>query len=259
MTLSPREWVTDLARPQKTFKKAVAPNGIWLSRASVFVEWFHELIWRYPAVIASLKQRGFDEESIRSSKLGYCPETFWRDRSSWGLSEKPNASGLISKLWLPQGIVIPTLSDGKVIKIKIRRPDPLTQQDKKFQKYAVVSGSMEAPAVYGDLSKPVLSMESELDAILTFKAIDGICCVAALGGAQKKPDLELHHHLQHSPRILLVLDFDEGGMKGNLFWRSIYPQLLFWPVPEGKGPGDAIKLGLDLRRWVEAGLNTVKN
>jgi hypothetical protein len=52
--------------------------------------------------------------------------------------------------------------------------------------------------------------------------------------------------------------FDEGGMKGNLFWRSIYPQLLFWPVPEGKGPGDAIKLGLDLRRWVEAGLKAIK-
>src|SRR6185295_1234154 len=28
-----------------------------------------------------------------------------------------------------------------------------------------------------------------------------------------------------------------------------HPKLLFWPVPEGKGPGDAIKLGLDLQRW----------
>jgi DNA primase len=85
MTLFPREWVTDLTRPQKTFKKAVIPNSIWQSKASVFVEWCHELIWKYPAVIASLKQRGFDEESIRCWKLGYCPETFWRDRISWGL------------------------------------------------------------------------------------------------------------------------------------------------------------------------------
>jgi len=104
-----------------------------------------------------------------------------------------------------------------------------------------------------------LIMESKLDAMLTFKGIDGIYCVVALGGAQKKPDLELHQYLQRSSRILLAPDFDEGGMKGNLFWRSIYPQLIFWPVPEGKGPGDAIKLGLDIRRWVEAGLNTVKN
>jgi DNA primase len=258
MTLSPREWVTDLARPQKTFKKAVIPNNTWQSKASVFVEWCHELIWKYPAVIASLKQRGFNEESIRYWKLGYCPETFWRDRSSWGLSEKPNADGLIAKLWLPQGIVIPTLLDGNVTKIKIRRPDPHKQQEKKFQKYVVVSGSMEVPAVYGDLSKPILIMESELDAMLTFKAIDEICCVIALGGAQKKPDLELHQHLQRASRILLALDFDEGGMKGNLFWRSIYPQLLFWPVPEGKGPGDAMKLGLDLRLWVEAGLKATK-
>ncbi|MCE5318225.1 MAG: hypothetical protein LLG04_12800 [Parachlamydia sp.] len=195
---------------------------------------------------------------LRYWKLGYCPETFWRDRSSWGLSEKPNARGLIAKLWLPQGIVIPTLLDGNVTKIKIRRPDPHKQQEKKFQKYVVVSGSMEFPTVYGDLSKPILIMESELDAMLTFKAINEICCVIALGGAQKKPDLELHQHLKQSPRILLALDFDEGGMKGNLFWRSIYPQLLFWPVPEGKGPGDAIKLGLDLRRWIEAGLKAIK-
>jgi DNA primase len=144
------------------------------------------------------------------------------------------------------------------VKIKIRRPDPHTPQQKKFQKYVVVSGSMEVPAVYGDLAKPILIMESELDAMLTFKAVEGICCVIALGGAQKKPDLELHQHLTQSPRILLALDFDEGGMKGNIFWRSIYPQLLFWPVPEGKGPGDALKLGINLRLWVEAGLKAIK-
>jgi hypothetical protein len=84
-----------------------------------------------------------------------------------------------------------------VTKIKILRPDPHKQQEKKLQKYAVVSGSMEAPVVYGDLSKPVLIMESELDAMLTFKAIDEICCVIALGGAQKKPDLELHSILNN--------------------------------------------------------------
>lgn len=138
----------------KDIQKSCDPkNSTWQSKASVFVEWCHELIWKYPVVIASLKERGFDEVSIRYWKLGYCPETYWRDRSSWGLSEKPNASGLIAKLWLPQGIVIPTLLDGNVTKVKIRRPDPHKQQEKKFQKYVVVSGSMEVPSIYGDLSK----------------------------------------------------------------------------------------------------------
>ena len=94
--------------------------------------------------------------------------------------------------------------------------------------------------------------------MLIFKMIKGICCVIAIGGAQKKPDLELHQHLKQSPRILLAHDFDEGGMKGNLFWRSIYPQLVFWPVPESKGPGDEIKRGLDLRLWVAAVLKEIK-
>jgi hypothetical protein len=35
-----------------------------------------------------------------------------------GLVREPNVSGLIAKLWLQQGIVIPTLLDGNVTKIK---------------------------------------------------------------------------------------------------------------------------------------------
>jgi hypothetical protein len=88
MTISPREWETDLARLQKTFKKAVIPNSTWQSKALAFVDWCHELIWKYPVVIASLKERGFDGVSIRYWKLGYCPEIYWRDRSSRGFSDK---------------------------------------------------------------------------------------------------------------------------------------------------------------------------
>lgn len=38
------------------------------------------------------------------------------------------------------------------------------------------------------------------------------------------------------------------------FWEKTYPAALRWPTPEGKDPGDACKLGVDIREWVAAAL-----
>lgn len=253
-----RHLVIDLTKSQRKFEETSEPNYIWQTKASAFISWCHNTLWKFPEALELLKTRGFNEESIRRWKLGYCPQTLWRERSFWGLCDKSSLKGGLTKLWLPKGIVIPTFLDGSLLKLKIRRPDEfqnITPQH-KFQKYIVVSGSIDAPSIYGNSSKPILIMESELDAMLTFDAIGEICNVIALGGAQKKPDLKLHQQLRQSPRILLSLDFDEGGMQSNLFWKSTYPQSRIWPVPKGKGPGDAIKLGIDLKQWIKTGLKT---
>jgi len=255
---SQKYWVRDLTIFQRKFEEAPRPNDLWQTKASAFVLWCHDMLWKNPDSLALLKARGFNEEAISRWKLGYSPQTFLRDRSLWGLCDKPGPNDGLAKLWLPKGIVIPTFSDEVIVKLKIRRPDePQNEPSKyKFQKYVVVSGSIDTPVIYGDPMKPILIMESELDAMLTYDIIGDICCVIALGGAQKKPDLKLHQQLRMSLNVLLALDFDEGGMLSNSFWRKTYPQSRIWPVPKGKGPGDAIKLGVDLKKWIKAGLQS---
>lgn len=253
---SQRYRVIDLKKTKVEFLETTPPNHIWQQKAAAFVDICHQRLFSYPASIALLNERGFNENSIRHWKFGYCWEPFWRERTSWGLPEIIKSNGHKTTLWLPQGIVIPTYLKCDVIKIKIRRPDHIKlQPHEKFQKYVVVSGSLDTPAIYGNENKPFLIIESEFDAMLMHEIVGDVCCIIALGGAQKRPDVNLHKLLGNASRILLALDFDEGGIKANHFWRSLYPQLRIWPIPKGKSPGDAFKLGIDLRKWIQAGLS----
>lgn len=250
--------VTDLKKAKTEFSDASPPNSLWQHKATAFVDMCHQMLLSDHRIMGLLQERGFHQESIKYWKFGYCWQTFWRERSSWGLPEILKGNGQKLKIWIPQGIVIPTYLNDKIIKIKIRRPDPpLTQLKEKYKKYVVISGSMDAPAIYGDLNKPFLIVESEFDAMLLQDLVSDICCVIALGGAQKRPDSKLFQLLNKASRILLALDFDESGIQANYFWISLFPQLRIWPVLKGKSPGDAFKIGVDLRRWVEEGIRQI--
>lgn len=250
-----KHFLTDLTKPRTKFREATMPNSTWQAKASAFVDWCHNMLWKYPKAVDLLKKRGFNEDAIKRWKLGYCPKNFWIERSEWGLFNKSNPKGGIAKLWLPKGIVIPTFFEGSIVKLKIRLTEEPKTPSASFKKYIVIPGSMNAPVMYGDSKKPILIMESEFDALLTFDAIGDICSVVALGGAQMKPDLQLHLELRKSPKILLSLDYDEAGLASNHYWISTYPQLIVWPVPKGKSPGEALQLGVDLKNWIERGLS----
>jgi hypothetical protein len=58
------------------------------------------------------------------------------------------------------------------------------------------------------------------------------------------------------------MDFDDpdfqgqrAGASGAAWWVKQYPNAIRWPVPEGKDPGDYIKLGGDLKSWVMVGIS----
>lgn len=108
------------------------------------------------------------------------------------------------------------------------------------------------------MTKPILVLESELDAILIQQFASDLCCCLALGGVSKRPDQEAHELLKRSPLILLALDYDEAGKKEYPFWMSLYPSLRPWPARKGKSPGDSYKLHqIDLRKWVLDGLSYI--
>ena len=161
------------------------------------------------------------------------------------------------KLWLPRGIVIPSRLQDHVVKLKIRRSDWF--EGEELPKYAEVSGSMKCPAIYGNINTRIaVVVEAELDAMLIQQCAADLCCCIAIGGAGKKPDVNVDCLLRNMSSILFALDFDEAGRKAFQFWKTTYPALRPWPTPSGKSPGDALTSGVDLRKWISIGLQRSK-
>lgn len=91
----------------------------------------------------------------------------------------------------------------------IRRTD--WHANDHLPKYVEASGGLQRPSLYGDKNKPIIVIESELDAILIQQFASDLCCCIALGGVGKKPDQQTHELLRSSPLVLLALDYDEAG------------------------------------------------
>lgn len=238
--------------PVKTEK----PLSVWQSQARPFVSKCHQRMLADSNSLKKLLDRGFDRSSLERYQLGWNQDNQLDRRPDWGVELEFKANGKEKMLWLPRGIVIPYLNGNEVIKIKIRRAD--WHPDDEWPKYIEVTGSMKTPSIFGDEGSNFgILVESELDAMLIQQVAGDLCYSIAIGGCGKKPDQQAHRFLGNLSGILFSLDFDEAGKKVYEFWRSTYPKLRPWIVPRGKSPGDALKLGVDLREWIIDGLKDV--
>lgn len=225
----------------------------WQKSAKNFIETSHGRLLENPKIIETLTQRGLLIQTIQDFVLGWNPEDLFDERERWGMEPLLKDNGYPKKQWLPKGIVIPAYSNQESVKIKIRRTD--WHSEDVFPKYVEVAGSSQSPVIYGDKSKAVMVVESELDAILIQQSAAHLVCCLALGGVSKKPDEEIHRWLQQAPVILLSLDFDEAGKKKCAFWMKLYPNLKPWPAPQGKSVGDAFEMApIDLLNWIKISL-----
>jgi DNA primase len=224
------------------------PTKSWEDQAKKFVEACHQRLLCDPQAIDLIKARGLSLHTIRKHSIGWNAITVFPNREEWGLQPKIE-DGKEKKLLVPSGIVIPSFHGAALRKIKIRRNE-WTEGD-HFGKYYILPGSIDSIPVFGDACEQVVVVvEAELDAMLVAQEVESICCIA-LGGAQKRPDTSLHQWLLQKKLIIFALDFDEAGKKEYPYWRSIYKaNLCLWPVPIGKSPAEAWKLGVDLRKWI---------
>lgn len=224
---------------------ALAAADIWSEKAMKLVEW------------SASKLKGSDGETVLMKKgivsddltvrLGWIPEDIFRPREAWGLETvlKPD-TGKPKRLWIPKGIVIPYLKNGRAMRIRIRRPEG-------EPRYYVLPGSSPDQMILGMPGRSVVVVESELDAILIDQVAGDITAVIALGTARAKPDMGSQAVLKDALCILVALDFDEPGQASCDWWQKQYPSAIRWPVPSGKDPSDAAADGKDLRSWVIAG------
>lgn len=228
------------------------PKEKWSQRALDFVLWASDAIARFPMVLRSLEERGLSSEAVTKYRIGYCDRDLWVNPSEFGIdSEK--------KIWLPEGVVIPTMEpSGKIVRLKIRRTK--WNPSDEFPKYWAVKGSMNGLNIVGDVRKPVMAVvESELDALALHSACSDLLFVIAVGSNTKNPDNVVDYWAKRR-RLLIIHDNDSGGLAMNEKWKKLYPHAESFPIPieKGKDIGEAISSGFKLREWIDGVITTQK-
>ncbi len=241
-------------------KLSKSDPDLWAEKAGVFVEWANSNLLTNSKMKKWLKARGIDKAAIGTHPvlLGYNPgdqdgRDIFRHRSSWGLVDEIKKDGRKKRLWLPKGLVIPKVKNGRVVRIRFRRfsddPPP----------YYILQGSDMSPLVINPNTRAFVIIESELDAIAVASAASDLAGVVALGSAQAKPGEDLIRILRRAACILVALDYDSAGKKARWFWKNTFPNAKRWSPFLGKDPGESYKAGVDLRSWVIAGLPAAWN
>jgi hypothetical protein len=237
------------ARPHaSSFAEVRAPSEAWMATAEKFVAWSQEELWKRPDVLKMLAQRGLPEDAIRTYRLGYCSKDVFDERERWGLQPKIE-DGKEKRFYLPEGIVIPSIDSGRVVRVKIRKTK--WKHGDRYGKYYVVSGGMTGFNIVGDISRAVMIVvESELDALaLHFSAPDEIVAVSA-GSNTTMPDNVTDYVAKKTPNLWICHDNDEAGLAMLAKWEKLYSHCIPHPVPIGKDVGEAIQQGLNLRDWI---------
>lgn len=245
-------------------KLAIAkePPLKWKEKALQFINQCHDNAIGNPSIMQKFYDRGFNEKTIQKFELGYCcnpvismTKDIFCDYIDWGLEPENKEDGSIKRLWLPHGLVIPSFSEKEeIVRINIRRLD--WHDGDNLGKYIKVKGSMNAPAIYGDISKRVaVILESEFDAILIQQFAADLCFCIATGGSTQPLDLYTDHLMRQALLLLICPDVDAAGAKFLQKIKENYKQSKLWPAPLGKSPGDALKdHKIDLRQWILQGL-----
>ncbi len=253
ITLPKRSYFSNPIKKTFTPRMVNTINSKWQEKANVFVEWAQKNIWNKKNILKMLNKRGLPEAVVSKYKIGWCPQDLWRNKQDWEISFDKDTN---SKLWLAQGIVIPSLEkNGKVQRIKIRRTS--WKPNDTIGKYIAISGSMNGLSIIGDTKKEVMIIvESELDAYAVHNAVGDFAFVIAVGSNIKNPDNVTDYFAQNKSTLLICYDNDSAGMIMLDKWKKLYSHAQGTPTPIGKDVGEAIQQGLDLRSWIITKLPT---
>lgn len=226
------------------------PPVLWQERAGRFVAECSARMVPGSEGMKYAASRGLMPETVSRLRIGWNDRDRYEDREAWGLPQELKENGKPRRMWLPGGLVIPTRRKAGLAALKVRRSS-WTPED-TLPKYLAVAGSVPGLALGGGDGRPVVVVESELDAVLVHQEAGDIVGALALGTASGKPDTDATAYLRAAVRLLVALDFDEAGFKAFPWWRQHFSQSRPWPTPEGKDVGDLASVPGYIRAWVEA-------
>lgn len=212
------------------------PSEQWMQQAQLLVEKAHAQLLTQSDILQYLARRGLPQEAVERYKLGLLSQDEMIDGSSWGLEKD---------IWLCAGVLIPTMENKSVVRLKIRSKN--TQDNSK---YIAITASMPGLTIVGDKKKKVMIVvESELDAYALHHATGDFAVIIAIGGNTKTPDPQIAH-MARTKTLFICPDNDDAGKCMLEKWKTSYTHAQSYPTPKGKDIGEAIEQGFDIRSWI---------
>ena len=241
--IEPSEHVTSKQRASIPSFDLDPPSDVWQQRAKSFCQLAAERLWseQGSGMRAYLHSRGFHDVTIQRSGLGYHPIECKESATTWGLeAERP--------IWLPAGLVIPSIVANVYWRINIR-----TGQVQ--HPYMAIAGSL-SPLYQADLlskEKPAMLLESDLDALLVHQEAGDLISPMATEGTNGARHLYWISYLATPHNVLISYDADQAGDHASEWWQAHLPHARRWR-PLVKDPGEMHRLNINVREWVEDGL-----
>jgi hypothetical protein len=241
-------------------REARTPEEKWQVKAMELVEKAHEALLSYSLGLKWFARRGINLDSVKKYKLGYLAETMFRHPTSWGLTPEVKEDGKVKMHFIPRGLVIPCIIDGKVNRLRIRRKREDFEKNGKVKKYYIVKGSKSNTMLLGENREVYVIVEAELDAMAIMQAAGDVVGAVALGSISTRPDVVTAEVLRSCARIVNALDYEIGtkaeetSLKTLAWWDENFRNHFRWPVPDSKDPGELVQRGGNIRKWIEAGM-----
>lgn len=221
-----------------------APSALWQAQAGAFVADCEQEM--SADALAYLIGRGLSIDTIAQAGLGYNRAGVWSERAAWGLENEDGNT----RIWIPQGIVIPWYVGGELWKLQIRREGACEPE----KRYKTIPGSSNA--LYGVDSlrdnEPAMLVEGPFDALAVQQVAGDVLGVAACGtsGARRAKWYSL---LALCSPVLVALDADTAGDSASQVWCDVLQDGIRHR-PFYADPSQMLEDGADVRGWVLAGL-----
>lgn len=208
------------------------PSEQWQESAIALIQNSEDYLWSGKAehVIAYLESRGLSRRTIEQAKIGYIPSNTFCSKEAWGIDDES-----IKAVFLPRGILIPWLIDGKPYKLNVRRfqedMDEDEQQGRKPRKYIDIKGGSRGMYRIDTIQKgkPVFICEGEFDALILMQEIGGYASVVATGSTDRGRSDEWIPQLVKASHMILAFDNDEAAQEAiKKYWLRVFPNAVVW-------------------------------
>lgn len=238
------------------------PNALWQRRLGDFIRYAQGHLGTSVVYKANktplvwLKTRGLQEETIHTACLGYNPEHVYLPREQAGLLPEMDERGkMITKIWLPAGIVIPWYVAGELWRVTIRQPT------EGSHKYHTVNAGGKGNALYNAdaiaLNKPAMLVEGVFDVLAVQQVAGDLIAPVACGttGARR---IKWIFQLSRANVVLVSLDNDQAGQQNaTTYWLTALSDTARRWRPLWSDPSAMVQQGFDVRAWVQAGLELI--
>jgi DNA primase len=229
----------------------------WQAAADGLCDWAPRRLWHPDNrhVLAWLEGRGLTKQTIVRAGLGYNPNDRYDDRATWGLPPIYDDGSRAKPVWLPRGVVIPWFVGGRIWRVFIRRPLSKAQIAAGEPTYVQIPGGTNALYNADRLcaGQAAMLVEGAFDALLVQQEAGDLVAAVASGTTGARRIRWIAALAQCQP-VLLSFDADAAGEEATRYWHEVLGEVSRVWRPYLDDPATMLQQGMELRRWVELGL-----